>query len=677
MANIGSAYLTIFPSMDGFGAKLTSELNGVDVSAIGDKLGDQLGDGISDGMNKATKGASGFSGKLSALAGVAAGVASELAGRLFDAVLSLGSEMVDASDSAQKFASTLEFAEIDSGTIEKLTASTQKYADQTIYDLSDIRNVTAQLASNGVKDYAALAEAVGNLNAVAGGNADTFKSVSMVMTQTAGMQKLTTENWNQMAEAIPGASGALQDAMREAGAFEGNFREAMENGEISADEFFAAVQKLGMTDVAKEAATSTSTIEGATGNLVASVVGVGAQLIDAFKPFITGGISQLATAISQIPALFQQVAAAAAPAFQPVATALQSAGTALTPLIEQLGGSFMGLMQSLGPVIQVVATYLGTWWAMLVNIGSLIAQTFIPILTQVIAFVSERILPAVTPVMDFLLTGVTQLAEGLFSAIEDCLAGISQIWNAVWPAIEAVLAFVMEAIRAVVTGDMSGIEGIISSALSLIKGIWDSIWGKIRGFFSDLWDGIRSAAESGISSVFDTVAGLKDDILGFFSGAGQWLVSSGKALLQGFVDGILGGLKWAGDQIAGGLEFLRGLFPFSPAKRGPFSGHGYTTYSGRALMEDFGRGIASAGSIAVRDAMGAVSDVRAAFSTAASPLVTAAALQAGDGALGRGDSTYNVYIDGASLSSDGEIRESVLELISLVARRKGMGEVTT
>ena len=53
MANIGSAYLTIFPSMDGFGAKLTSELNGINVSAIGDRLGDQIGDGISDGMGRA------------------------------------------------------------------------------------------------------------------------------------------------------------------------------------------------------------------------------------------------------------------------------------------------------------------------------------------------------------------------------------------------------------------------------------------------------------------------------------------------------------------------------------------------------------------------------------------------------------------------------------------------
>ena len=108
-----------------------------------------------------------------------------------------------------------------------------------------------------------LTEAAGNLNAVAGGNADSFKSVAMVLTQTAGAGKLTTENWNQLADAIPGASGKLQEALLKNGAYTGNFRAAMAKGEITADEFNQALLDLGMTDVAKQAATSTSTIEGA------------------------------------------------------------------------------------------------------------------------------------------------------------------------------------------------------------------------------------------------------------------------------------------------------------------------------------------------------------------------------------------------------------------------------
>ena len=72
--------------------------------------------------------------------------------------------------------------------------------------------------------------------------------------------------------------------MKANGAYTGNFRDAMEKGEISAEEFNQAIMQLGMTDVAKEAATSTATFEGAMGNLEASAVTAGAKVLDAFKP---------------------------------------------------------------------------------------------------------------------------------------------------------------------------------------------------------------------------------------------------------------------------------------------------------------------------------------------------------------------------------------------------------
>ena len=36
-----------------------------------------------------------------------------------------------------------------------------------------------------------------------------------------------------------------------------------------------------------------------------------------------------------------------------------------------------------------------------------------------------------------------------------------------------------------------------------------------------------------------------------------------------------------------GMDWLRGLWPFSPAKWGPFSGKGYVTHSGKAIIRDF------------------------------------------------------------------------------------------
>lgn len=206
----------------------------------------------------------------------------------------LGQEALNSSDALEKFKSTMQLGGFDNKEIDEARKKVKKYADDTVYDLNTVSNTTAQLAANGIKDYTGLTEAAGNLNAQAGGNAETFKSVAMVMTQTAGAGKLTTENWNQLADAIPGASGVLQKAMKENGAFTGKFRDAMENGQISADEFNDALIKLGSNDAAKKAATSTSTFEGAWGSLEANVVSGLDKIIDKIgKNHLTGIINSL------------------------------------------------------------------------------------------------------------------------------------------------------------------------------------------------------------------------------------------------------------------------------------------------------------------------------------------------------------------------------------------------
>ncbi|MCT4377630.1 CHAP domain-containing protein [Leuconostoc falkenbergense] len=98
-----------------------------------------------------------------------------------------------------------------------------------------------------------------------------------------------------MADAIPGASGVLQKALKENGAFTGNFRDAMADGQITADEFNDALTKLGSNDAAKKAATSTNTFEGAWGSLEANVVsGLDNMINKIGKKNLTGIINQLA-----------------------------------------------------------------------------------------------------------------------------------------------------------------------------------------------------------------------------------------------------------------------------------------------------------------------------------------------------------------------------------------------
>lgn len=226
------------------------------------------------------------------------GLAAQGVGMITSSLQGLIGEAMDASDAMDKFKSTMKLSGAGSAEINRAAKEVKKYADETVYDLGDISNTTAQLAANGIKNYMQLTEAAGNLNAQAGGSAETFKSVAMVMTQTAGAGKLTTENWNQLAGAIPGASGVIQKALKDNGAYTGNFRDAMEKGQISAEEFNKAITDLGMNKGAVKAAKSTETFEGAFGNLKANVItGLNDMIQRIGKKRITNAINEASDAI--------------------------------------------------------------------------------------------------------------------------------------------------------------------------------------------------------------------------------------------------------------------------------------------------------------------------------------------------------------------------------------------
>lgn len=238
--------------------------------------------------------------------GAVAGLAQTAIQGVVDSLRNMSGEMMNTSDAIEKFQSTMNFAGKTKEETEEATKLFKKYADDTVYELNDITNTGAQLAANGIESYKELAIAAGNLNAVAGGNADTFKSVGMVLTQTAGAGKLTTENWNQMADAIPGASGKMQEALKNMNAYTGDFRDAMADGQISAEEFLKAIQDLGSTDAAEEAARSTKTFEGAIGNLEATVTTGMTNVLDAFgKEKVTGTITKFGDIVAKA---FEKVA---------------------------------------------------------------------------------------------------------------------------------------------------------------------------------------------------------------------------------------------------------------------------------------------------------------------------------------------------------------------------------
>lgn len=517
-----------------------------------------------DSLDKTSNKSSTGLGKLSAIAGTMGGLVSTGVSMAVNAITNLSSDIVEASDSAQKFTSTLNFAGLDTHTIDQLTASTQKYADETVYDLSDIRNTTAQLAANGVDNYANLAEAAGNLNAVAGGNADTYRSVGMVLTQTAGAGKLTTENWNQLADAIPGASGKLQEAMKKNGAYTGDFRDAMAKGEISAEEFNQAIMDLGMTDAAKEAATSTQTIEGAMGNLEASVVNVGMQILDSFKGPATQGISMLAEGIGSLPQTFksltslmmpvlqeigsvfqssfapvgQVITGKLLPALQPLLQSLQHLGNAILPIVDAAFQAFTPVLGSLVAKLAEVGTTIMTTVTPVINNMAAVVQAVLPTVQAAFTTVASTIQGVINAVFPYVQTIITTTMNVINAIITTVLAAVQGDWDGVWTGIGNVISTVWNGIKNNVSAGINAVSGVISAVMGSITAYWTGVWNSVKGLASNAWNGITSAVSNGVNNVANTVSGIGGRIKGAFSNAGSWLVSAGNNIIQGLINGI-------------------------------------------------------------------------------------------------------------------------------------------
>lgn len=517
-----------------------------------------------DDINKTSSKTAGGLGKLSAIAGAVGGLMSTGVSMAVNAITNLSSDITEASDSAQKFASTLSFAGLDTSTITQLTERTQKYADQTVYDLADIRNTTAQLAANGVDNYANLAEAAGNLNAVAGGNADTFKSVGMVLTQTAGAGKLTTENWNQLSDAIPGASGKLQDALKKNGAYTGDFRDAMAKGQISAEEFNKAIMDLGMTDAAKEAATSTSTIEGAMGNLEASVVNVGVQILDSFKGPLTEGMSILAESIGGLPSLFQGLASSAMPVLQAMGTVFQESfapavntfQTQVIPAVQSVANALIPLGQAVIPIVmsavQAFAPVLGSLADQVMQVTANILNTVVPVIEDITAVVKAS-LPVINATFNTVATSIQGIIDAVFPYIQTVITNVMNIiraiirtvlaavkgdWDGVWNGIRNIITTVWNGMKATVSAGINSIAGIVRSIMGALRAYWSGVWNAVRGLVSSAWNGITGTVRNGVNNVLNAVRGIGGSIRGAFSGAGGWLLSAGRNIIMGLVNGI-------------------------------------------------------------------------------------------------------------------------------------------
>lgn len=498
-ADLGSAWLNVVPSFNGMKREIAKELGGVDVTGSTSSWGSRLGESLTRGVG----------GALETIGKIGLGAAAAAVGGIGAALGAYIPEAIKASDATDKFQNTLKFAGVDPGKIKDLTDAAQTYADKTIYDLQDIQSMTSKLAANGVKNFDKLAEAAGNLTAAAGGGKNEFAAFGYAMVQINAAGKLMTQDWNQVANAIPGGAGKIMQALKDMGAYTGDFRDAMSKGKISAEDFNKAIMSLGFDEVAIKAAQSATTFEGAWGNLEASL---NKELTGALRE-VKKPMTELINAVADnlVPQLGEKLAPAAQSAagwIQRLADSVKSGETNIKSLkgqleavtggfgamlaagaglknFQQISGFFGGIDGALGKASGSIGGFAKGIPDAAKSLGSL--KNLPGEVTGAFGQMSKRVTAA-----RFELTGVS---DGFF----DTLFGGTRLGSAL-SAANGKLSSGMGVLKGTVSQSASfvgrGFEGVaerMAPAVSRIGGVASSIGGKITGPLAPIGARVRGA----------------------------------------------------------------------------------------------------------------------------------------------------------------------------------------
>ncbi|WP_395532383.1 tape measure protein [Enterococcus faecium] len=567
---------------------------------------DQSGKKIEDFGDRSTRSArklDGLKDKLGSLKsafsfGAVAGLAHNAISSVVSGVQGLVGEAVNASDSLMKFSKTMEFANFGKSQIESSKKEMKDYADKTVYGLEEILNTTAQLASNGIPNYTELTKAAGNLNAVAGGSSDTFKSVAMMLTQTAGAGKLTTENWNQLADAIPGASGLLQDAMLKNGAYTGNFRDAMAQGQITSDEFNQAIVQLGMNDGAVKAATSTDTLSGSWEQMKSTVINglqsiiekIGVENITGFINRVTKGIENSIPKITQFIGWLRDIG-----------TWIVENREPLTWIVGIIGGITLAV-KALNVASMLLAITGGTLAAPFVAIGVALGA------------LAGALVIAYTKSETF-----RNIVNAAFTAVKNVVMGVVNNLVAYYKMLWGVLQWLWEKIKEWASWIGNKFIEMKNSVVNTVQNLWNSVknffsngvgdtWNKVVGWvknifnkatelknnvsdaIGNLWNGIKDNFRSGIDTVFNWFSELPKKMKDAIIGGKNAIVAAFKSIFNAAlkaignpVNAIIHGASWVLEKL--GAEPLQEWKVPQYAKGTPNGGH-----PGGPMMVNDGRG---------------------------------------------------------------------------------------
>ena len=518
--------------------------------------------------------------------------------------------MVDMSDNANTFGTDMGsiqwayqgFAKQNYTMLDNLKlgyGGTKEEMERLISDANKVKEANGEMAELSIDSFADVVEAIHIMQGEMQIGGTTAREAATTIEGSVNMMKAAWENW------LTGLGDSDVDMAQLTDNLVESFETAAENvvprvaiilgtllgsvpgivaevGPVAAqalqDTFMTAVQTFH--DMLPQEAQSAldgvvekfqnSGLADAVGNSLSSVADFGAKAAD--------GISQLMERFDETSAM-----EAAATVIDTVAGFIghlaDQAGEYLMPVLETAGQALSAFFQAVADAqvwLEPLATFLGD---VLVAALEVVAAAFTFAVDTVTLLVN-----AVTEFVNFLL----EAPANIQSFVDQVGAFFGQLPG----LIGGFLAGVIASIGAWVAGIVAQAVQAGSQFLSSVGSFFGQLPGQVGGFLSSVIGTVGGWVSSMGGKAAEAASTFGSNLINGLMGIIGQAQSAGSAIVQGLIDGIMGMIGAAGDAIGSVVDRIASFLPHSPAKRGPFSGKGWTPYSGRAIVHGLTEGIA-------------------------------------------------------------------------------------
>ena len=585
-------------------------------------------------------------GKLATKAGAVAGVVSTVFEKAMDVVSSSIDSAVSRVDTMNNFPRVMEGLGYSA---DSAAASIQLMSDHLtgLPTRLDAMTTSVQKIVPTVKDVGKATDIMLSFNdaLLAGGASTQVQEAALEQfSQVLAKGKPELEDWRSIQTAMPGQLDQVAQAMLGAGASSNDLYEAMKNGTVSIEDFEQAFIDLdqngldGFASFAEQAKTGTAGIATSFANLQNAVTKAVAKVIDAIgvenittpiesaRTAINGAADWLAGKVEWAKGILDKLGDGIDPSkFERLSNAFGAIGDGISSLGDGLQGAIDMFVES-GDAAQVLGDEIDAVSGFIENIADQAGEYLMPALEnageqlgllgqafqdaqvwlQPLAdYLGNILVAAVIMVVDAftLVVGVvTTVANavtefvnflmGVPASVQSFVDQVGAFFGQLPGLIGGFLAGVIASIGAWVAGIVAQAVQAGSQFLSSVGSFFGQLPGQVGGFLSSVIGTVGGWVSSMGGKAAEAASTFGSNLINGLMGIIGQAQSAGSAIVQGLIDGIMGMIGAAGDAIGSVVDRIASFLPHSPAKRGPFSGKGWTPYSGRAIVHGLAEGIA-------------------------------------------------------------------------------------